>query len=304
MLQKSSKSSNEGEPMDKYANIKAGEKGAWLSIIAYIVLSVVKLMVGWRSGSEALWADGLNNFTDIIASIAVLIGLRISQKPPDHDHRYGHFRAETIASLVASLIMFGIGIQVVAQSVSHFFNGTIVAPSMTAAWTAAICSVIMFIVYRVNRMLAQRIQNQALMAAALDNRSDALVSSGAFVGIIGASMGIVWLDPLAAAIVGVVICITAWGIFREATHALTDGFDETKLNEFKDTVLTIPGVESIIDMRARVHGNSILLDIIIGVDCNLNVTQSHDISDEIEKTLLEKHRLDHVHIHVEPIQKN
>jgi cation diffusion facilitator family transporter len=304
MLQKSSKSSNEGDQMDKYANIKAGEKGAWLSIIAYIVLSVVKLMVGWRSGSEALWADGLNNFTDIIASIAVLIGLRISQKPPDHDHRYGHFRAETIASLVASLIMFGIGIQVVAQSVSHFFNGTIVAPSMTAAWTAAICSVIMFIVYRVNRMLAQRIQNQALMAAALDNRSDALVSAGAFVGIIGASMGIVWLDPLAAAIVGVVICITAWGIFREATHALTDGFDETKLNEFKDTVLTIPGVESIIDMRARVHGNSILLDIIIGVDCNLNVTQSHDISDEIEKTLLEKHRLDHVHIHVEPIQKN
>jgi cation diffusion facilitator family transporter len=198
--------------------------------------------------------------------------------------------------------MFGIGIQVVAQSVSHFFNATIVAPSMTAAWTAAICSVIMFIVYRVNRMLAQRIQNKALLAAALDNRSDALVSAGAFVGIIGASMGMVWLDPLAASILGVIICITAWGIFRDATHVLTDGFDEAKLHEFKDTVLTVPGVESVIDMRARAHGNSILLDVIIGVNANLNVTQSHDISDAIEKSLHEKHQLEHVHIHVEPIQ--
>ncbi len=79
--------------MERYDELKKGETGAWVSIIAYIVLSAVKLAVGLLFHSEALRADGLNNTTDIIASVAVLIGLRISQKPPDEDHPYGHFRA-------------------------------------------------------------------------------------------------------------------------------------------------------------------------------------------------------------------
>src|SRR3954469_20035737 len=82
---------------------KKAEIGAWLSIAAYMVLSAIKLIMSQIGNSEALRADGLNNLTDIIASVAVLIGLKISQKPPDENHRYGHSRAETIASLVASL---------------------------------------------------------------------------------------------------------------------------------------------------------------------------------------------------------
>ena len=85
--------------MELYSNLKEGEKGAWLSIWTYITLSAVKLIIGYIGSSEALKADGLNNTTDIIASIAILVGLRIAQKPPDADHQYGHMRAETVASL-------------------------------------------------------------------------------------------------------------------------------------------------------------------------------------------------------------
>lgn len=98
--------------MERYDELKKGETGAWVSIIAYLVLSAVKLAVGLAFHSEALRADGLNNTTDIIASLAVLIGLRISQKPPDEDHPYGHFRAETIASMIASFIMMVVGLEV------------------------------------------------------------------------------------------------------------------------------------------------------------------------------------------------
>ena len=101
-----------GNILEQYTNLRAGEKGAYLSILAYIFLSVLKLIVGYMGNSEALKADGLNNTTDIIASIAVLIGLRISQRPPDDNHRYGHFRAETISSLIASFIMIYVGIEV------------------------------------------------------------------------------------------------------------------------------------------------------------------------------------------------
>jgi cation diffusion facilitator family transporter len=97
---------------EKYNNLKLAERGARISIIAYIALSFLKLGVGYLSKSKALTADGLNNTTDIVASLAVLIGLKIARKPADENHLYGHFRAETIASLIASLIMIAVGIDV------------------------------------------------------------------------------------------------------------------------------------------------------------------------------------------------
>src|SRR5690606_3463501 len=98
--------------MELYTNLRRGERGAWLSIGAYIFLSAIKLAFGIAGSSEALKADGLNHLTDIIASVAVLVGLRISQTPPDDNHHYGHLRAETVASLLASFIMAVIGLQV------------------------------------------------------------------------------------------------------------------------------------------------------------------------------------------------
>src|SRR5690554_1503893 len=95
--------------MNQYQKIKKGEFGAWLSIIAYIVLALTKIIIAQMTHSQALRADGLNNATDVVASISILIGLKISRRPPDHNHHYGHFRAELIASLVAAFIMVTVG---------------------------------------------------------------------------------------------------------------------------------------------------------------------------------------------------
>ena len=107
---------------------KKAERGALLSIAAYILLSGVKMTVSYIGNSEALRADGLNNLTDIVASVAVLIGLRIAQRPPDENHRYGHSRAETIASLVAAFIMITVGIQVIIDSVQSVINPAEASP--------------------------------------------------------------------------------------------------------------------------------------------------------------------------------
>ncbi|NOU75504.1 cation diffusion facilitator family transporter, partial [Paenibacillus sp. LMG 31458] len=261
--------------MDSYNKIKEGEKGAWVSIIAYVCLSAIKLFIGFASGSEALLADGLNNTTDIIASFAVLIGLKISRKPPDENHRYGHFRAETVAALIASFIMIAVGFQVLYQAVQKFFEPSIGTPDMIAAWTALFCAIVMMIVYKYNISLAKRINSNAMTAAAQDNRSDAIVSFGAFVGIIGSQFSLPWLDPLTATIVGLIICKTAWDIFKDASHALTDGFDEKELEEIKKTIEDTSGVGAIKDIKARVHGNNILVDVTINVNGNLNVVESH-----------------------------
>lgn len=172
--------------MERYDELKKGESGALVSIAAYLVLSAIKLIIGYLFHSEALTADGLNNTTDIIASVAVLIGLRISQKPPDEDHPYGHFRAETIASLIASFIMMVVGLQVLFSAGESIFSAKQETPDMIAAWTAAGGAVLMLIVYRYNKRLAKKVKSQALLAAAADNKSDAFVSIGTFIGIVAA----------------------------------------------------------------------------------------------------------------------
>jgi cation diffusion facilitator family transporter len=286
--------------MEMDSKLKVGEKGAWLSIFAYIFLASLKLTIGNYGHSEGLWADGLNNSTDVIASVAVLIGLKIARKPPDDNHLYGHYRAESIASLVAAFIMMSVGINVIFSSLQHLFNPTQSEPDWVTAWTALFSALFMFGVYRYNIKLYQRIQSSSIKAVAYDNRSDALVSIGAFIGIIGSNFGIPLLDICAAIIVGMIICKTAWDIFSEATHSLTDGFDQVHLSEIAKTIQSIPGVKDVTDVKARMHGNLIYLESTIHVNPNLDVIQSHEITEEIEDTLKEKHQVKNAFIHIEP----
>ncbi|OME80814.1 transporter [Paenibacillus sp. FSL A5-0031] len=286
--------------MNQYDEIKQGEKGAWVSIGAYLGLSAIKLGAGYWFVSGALVADGYNNLTDIVASVAVLIGLRISQKPPDKDHPYGHFRAETIAALIASFIMATVGIQVLISAVKSLFAANHHIPNLMTAWIALFAAACMGGVYIYNRRLALRINNQALLAAAKDNLSDALVSIGAAIGIIGSQFGLPWLDPVAAIAVGIIICKTAWEIFYSSTHALTDGFDENELSSLRSTIAKTKGVKSIKDIKARVHGSHVLVDVIVQVDPELTLIESHQISDEIERRMSRKHNIMSIHVHVEP----
>ncbi|AKG05041.1 transporter [Salimicrobium jeotgali] len=279
---------------------KKGETGAWVSIIAYVVLSISKLIMAQIGSSDALRADGLNNTTDIIASLAVLIGLRISRKPPDSDHHYGHSRAETISSLIAAFIMATIGIQVLFGAGETIVNRQFGEPSLLTGWTAVAGAVIMYGVYRFNLRLSRQVSSRALYAAAQDNRSDALVSIGAAVGIFGTMSGMLWMDPAAAVIVGAVILKTSWDIFTDATHLLTDGFDEDELHEIKSTISSHPEVNKVADVKARLQGNETLVDVIILVSPDITVQKAHDITDEIEILLEKNHHISYAHIHTEP----
>jgi cation diffusion facilitator family transporter len=286
---------------DKYYGLKLAERGARISIIAYILLSAFKLGIGFLASSEALIADGLNNTTDIVSSLAVLIGLKISSKPADDDHHYGHFRAETIASLVASLIMIAVGLNVLYQAAKSIVLGEKTqAPDSIAAIVGVFCAVAIYFVYRYNKKIAVQINSSGLMAAAKDNLSDAWVSIGTSVGIIASQFGLPWIDPLAAVIVGILIVKTGWDIFRESTYNLTDGFSKEQLEDISSCIVKVIGVVKIQDIRARVHGNNILLDVIVSVKADLNVVEAHTITEKIEENLKNEFDISEVVIHVEP----
>jgi cation diffusion facilitator family transporter len=286
--------------MDRAKEIKLAEKGALLSIFAYVILSTLKLFVAYKGDSEALKADGLNNVTDVVSSIAVLIGLKISRKPPDEDHLYGHSRAEYISSMIASFIMAAVGIQIIYEAGLDIYISKKTYPDMLTAWTALFCAAVMYFVYRYNRKLAKALSSSALTAAAQDNKSDALVSVGTFIGIIGSKMSIYWLDTFTAIIVGMIICKTAFDIFKETSLTLTDGFKIEKLEPIRKTIEATKGVIKVTDLKARTFGNKTFVETTVVVDPYLNVIESHHISEEIEKNTIKEHKNTIVHVHVEP----
>ena len=284
----------------KYNDLKLGERGAMVSIIAYIFLSILKLAVGYMSDSAALKADGLNNTTDIIASIAVLIGLRLSQRPPDKDHGYGHWKSETIASMVASFIMLAVGIQVLNDAVSSMFQGGQETPHIGAAFVGVFSAIVMYGVYRYNKKIATKINSTAVMAAAKDNISDAWVSIGTAIGIFGSQLGMPWLDTLTALIVGLLICKTAWDIFKQASHELSDGFDVEKIKTYQDVIAKVDGVKGIKTIKGRFYGNNEVIDIVILVNSTLNIREAHNVATLVETVLIEEYGVYDVHVHVEP----
>lgn len=288
------------EQQQRYEKLKMGERGAIVSIIAYICLSALKLFIGNLSGSEALRADGLNNATDIVASIAVLIGLKFAQRPADQDHPYGHWKAETISSLVASFIMMAVGLQVLFNAIFSVFKGSGESPDLISVWTGLFCALVMYFVYRYNKKLADRINSQAVMAAAKDNFSDALVSIGAVVGIVGSQFGLPWLDPVTAIVVGLVICKTAWDIFRDASHDLSDGFDESVIESFKETVKQVQGVEEVMEVRARNYGNNAVVDVVLCVKGDMEFHEAHNVATNVENELKKSSEVLEVHVHYEP----
>lgn len=284
----------------RYKDLKLGERGAIISIIAYIALSCLKLTIGYMSDSAALKADGLNNTTDIIASIAVLIGLKISQRPADENHRYGHWKSETIASLVASFIMAAVGIQVLVEAIISVFQGGKESPDIIAAYVGLFSAVAMYFVYRYNKRLALKINSGSVLAAAKDNLSDAWVSIGTAVGIFGSQLNMPWLDTVTAIVVGILICKTAWDIFRQASHDLSDGFDQGKIDLYKEIILKVEGVKGIKEIKGRNYGNNEVIDCVILVNSTLGIKEAHDIATHVEKIMMDEHGVYDVHVHVEP----
>ncbi|PJN89053.1 cation diffusion facilitator family transporter [Bacillus sp. mrc49] len=284
----------------KYNDLKLGERGAIISIIAYICLSIIKLIIGYISDSAALKADGLNNTTDIIASIAVLIGLRLAQRPPDKDHGYGHWKSETIASMVASFIMFAVGVQVLIDAISSMLDGGKESPDIMAGYVGILSAIAMYFVYRYNKKLALKINSKAVMAASKDNISDAWVSIGTAIGIFGSQLNMPWLDPLTAIIVGLLICKTAWEIFSQSSHELSDGFDENKIHLYKDVITNVNGVKGIKEIKGRNYGNNEVIDVVILVNSTLDIKEAHDIATHVEKVMMNEHGVYDVHVHVEP----
>ncbi|HEM3577046.1 TPA: cation transporter [Streptococcus suis] len=281
-------------------NLKLAERGAIISISAYIVLSGIKLAAGHIFHSDALTADAFNNISDIIGNVAVLIGLRMAQKPADTDHKFGHWKMEDLASLITSFIMFVVGFQVLYSTFLKIISNQTVEIDMTGAIVGIFSALVMIGVYLYNKSLAKRVHSKALEAAAKDNLSDAVTSIGTSVAIIAAAFNFPIVDKFAAVVITFFILKTAYDIFMESFFTLSDGFDEELLHKYEEDILKLPKVVAVKSQRGRTYGANIYLDIVLEMNPDLSVYESHEITEQVEQLLTLKHGVIDVDIHVEP----
>lgn len=281
-------------------NLKMAERGALLAIATYILLSIFKIIAGHLFGSASITADGFNNMTDILGNIAVLIGLRLAQKPADRDHKFGHWKMEDLASLITSLIMLLVGFQVLFQSIQDLIQGKQESFDPQAMWVGFLSALVMTGVYLYNRNLAKRVHSKALEAAALDNLSDVLTSLGTSLAILASQFQLYLVDKIIAILISIIILKTAYDIFRESTFSLSDGFDEDLLEQYTQSILTIPKIDQVKEIRGRSYGSHIYLDLILAMNPDLSVYESHTIADQVEHLLQDQYGVFDIDIHIEP----
>ena len=265
----------------------------------YIILSIIKYIIGNSYHSSALRADSLNILTDIFVSVAVLVGLKISIKPADKNHPYGHMKTENITTLIVSFIIMFVGIQVITTNIPILFTGEYGQPSTLTIWVSFISGIVMLLVYKFNDSLSKKTKSTSLKSASKDNLSDALVSIGTGIGLIFTQIGFPIVDIVLAVILGVIIVFTGFSIFKESIFTLSDGFHEKDLNNYSEDISKIPGVIDVPSIKGRYHGNSVFLDVTIVVDKKLSLDEAHDICDLVEKEL-QKSGVYSSYVHPEP----
>ena len=282
------------------SNLKLAERGAIISISTYLILSAAKLATGHLLHSSSLVADGFNNVSDIIANVALLIGIRMARQPADRDHRFGHWKIEDLASLITSIIMFYVGFDVLRDTIQKILSREQTPIDPLGAILGIISAAIMFFVYLYNTRLSKKSKSKALKAAAKDNLSDAVTSLGTSIAILASSFNYPIVDKLVAIIITFFILKTAYDIFIESSFSLSDGFDDRLLEDYQKAIMEIPKISKVKSQRGRTYGSNIYLDITLEMNPDLSVYESHEIADQVESMLEERFGVFDTDVHIEP----
>ncbi len=291
---------------------KAIFRVTFIGSIVNVALVLLKLISGIWGRSSALVADGVHSLTDFITDVIVLVFVKLSGKPRDKVHSYGHGKFETLATLIIGvfLTVAGIGLMVsgVRKIISSLNGEMLPEPTWLAFAVAAASIVVKEILYRYTVKVGRKVNSDATIANAWHHRSDAISSLGTMAGIGGAILlGDDWriLDPLAAVLVSIFIIKSGYDIIRPAINELLEGaLPEKQTAEISELIGTVNGVKGFHNLRTRKIGNAIAVDVHVKMDGKLLLEEAHDIATLVEERIRDRFGKESiVNIHMEPLKQ-
>jgi cation diffusion facilitator family transporter len=273
-----------------------------LGIAANIALFVIKLIVGFLSGSIALIADGIHSLSDMTTDVAVLIGVHLGSKQPDRSHPYGHGRAETFSAGFIAVVLFFVGSAMIYYAAVDIAKGNVTTPHTAVLIVAIVSIVAKELLYRATKRVAVKTHSSALYANAWHHRSDALSSVAVVVGFISLKFGFDYGDQIAAVAVGLMIILVAVRIISDCLRELTEGaVDSGTIEHIENVINADSSIRQWHKLRSRTVGREVFLDLHILVDPDLTIAAAHEIAESLESTLHEQiTRPVNITVHIEP----
>lgn len=279
------------------------------SMIANIILSVGKVTAGVIASSGAMVSDGIHSASDVLSTIVVIIGYKLSAKESDEHHQYGHERIECVAALILAGILCATGLIIGYEGVLkiiHASESNLAMPGILALIAAIASIVVKEGMYWYTRAAANKVNSGALMADAWHHRSDAMSSIGSMVGIIGARLGYPICDPLASVIICVFIVKAAYDIFMDAINKMLDtACDKETVGRMRDIILSQEGVTGIDQMQTRLFGARIYVDVEIAANRHMTLSEAHTIAEQVHEAIENNFQeVKHCMVHVNPAEED
>ncbi|MCP4660351.1 MAG: cation transporter [bacterium] len=271
------------------SSLQSGLRVSEVGIAANVVLAIIKIATGIIGNSYALVADGIESTTDVVSSLVVWSGLRISAKPPDRNHPYGHGKAESMAAVTVSLTLIGAALLLATQSVREIHT-----PHHAPEWYTLVVLVAVIVtkeaLYRLVSGVGDSLKSRSLQSDAWHHRSDAVTSLAALVGISVALIGgegFEIADDCAALVACAIIFTNGVRLLRPAVDEVMDAaVPETVENQIRRIAADVEGVREIEKCRIRKSGLGLLMDIHTVVDGDISVRRGHEIAHQVKDRLL------------------
>jgi cation diffusion facilitator family transporter len=284
---------------------------AFVSVIAAVFLTVFKLVIGFITGSLGILSEALHSGLDLVAAIITLFAVKISNKPCDTDHHYGHGKIENFSALIETLLLFATCFWIVYESVHRISSGKglELTTTQTILGFIVVITSIIIDVWRSKKLMkiAKKYKSQALEADALHFSTDIWSSAVVLIGLVCVKIYewthlqiFFYADSVAALIVAVIVLHVCWTLSKKAIDALLDKAPEKESEDIRKIIKTFPSVIKFHDLKVRNSGHLLFIEATIHVNPNLSLIDAHNITDKLEKKIIEYDQYAMVSIHVEP----
>lgn len=281
--------------------LKVGLKVSKNTIIGNSILSIIKVFCGIAGTSSAMIADGIHSLSDVFTTVGVIIGLKLSSKKADKGHPYGHERIESITALFLSVVLFLVAVGIGYSGIVNIITKQYAEPGILAVAAAVISIISKEAMYQYTIIYAKKINSTSLKADAWHHRSDSLSSIGALIGIVGARMGYLILDSIAAIVICIIIVKVSYDICRQSIDQLIDAaVSDDKINDITEKILATEGVIRIDNLRTRQYASKLYVDVDISIDSSITVEEGHSIAMNVHERVEEDLDVKHCMVHVNP----